>query len=299
MPMFPDLRIMQVLWRFVPPPGFDLSRRDGALHEAGFGDAESDRAKRVIEELKRLRGLGNLKDAGMQRLSEQLSTLDLELNDYLIGMNRLGGDQAVQAAAGQARQPRPGQQVQHGQQAAPQQADWQSLNSAIINDVNKNRAELQQEQQRIEGVFNSRQGRRKAFNLDNSQSWGQSPSNAKVAPNAPNAPPPLQAQPVRGEFAPRRFPNTWPWQDALAVTAGQSLGAGAPPPGFRAASAGSLLGLDLVGDRPDEGLTLRGQGGDLGLELKLSRHWPSPWPWLALAGAAVVLLVGWAWARRK
>jgi hypothetical protein len=94
---------------------------------------------------------------------------------------------------------------------------------------------------------------------------------------------------------PRLLPAQLPWPAPLAVGAGGTLGPGEPPPGLRAAGAGSLLGVDLVGDPGVGGLQLQGSG--FAVELSLHATGARWWPVLLLCGAGVMLVAG-VWRRR-
>ena len=154
LPQFSDLRIMQGLWRVVPPPGYQLTRHGGTLLPVDDVEAEADRAQSVIDELKRLRGLGDLDDVGLKRLNNQLVTLDLQLSDNLVSL----------------------QQVEGKEQQSKMQ---QTYNAQVITDVNSNRQELQRELQRIDVVRSERGQRRNKLGLDNpNQFWEK----AKAAP---------------------------------------------------------------------------------------------------------------------
>lgn len=156
LPRFIDLKIMQGLWRVVPPPGYELKRRDGTLAVVDPVEIEASRAQNVIDELKRLRTLGDLDDVGLKRLGDQLVTLDLQLSDNLISL----------------------QQVEAQQVQSPQQ---QAFNSRVIGEVNGNRSELQRELKRIDGVRTARGERRGKLGLDNAtQEW----SKASAAPTS-------------------------------------------------------------------------------------------------------------------
>ena len=67
--------------------GWTVTRREGALKTIATTDADGERAKRVVEELTRLRGQGELKDNALLRCNVQLDQLELELNDYLVQLN--------------------------------------------------------------------------------------------------------------------------------------------------------------------------------------------------------------------
>ncbi len=150
LPRFTELKIMQGLWRVVPPPGYVLHRRDGTLDVVDTVELEASRAQNVIDELKRLRTLGDLDDVGLKRLGDQLVTLDLQLSDNLISL----------------------QQVEVQQDQSPQQ---QAFNSRVVGEVNGNRSELQRELKRIDGVRTARGERRGKLGLDNStQAWSKS-----------------------------------------------------------------------------------------------------------------------------
>jgi hypothetical protein len=145
---------MHGLWRVVPPPGYQLTRHGGTLLPVDDVEAEADRAQSVIDELKRLRGLGDLDDVGLKRLNNQLVTLDLQLSDNLVSL----------------------QQVEGKEQQSKMQ---QTYNAQVITDVNSNRQELQRELQRIDVVRSERGQRRNKLGLDNpNQFWEK----AKAAP---------------------------------------------------------------------------------------------------------------------
>ena len=149
LPRFSELKIMQGLWRVVPPPGYELKRRDGTLAVVDPVEIEASRAQNVIDELKRLRTLGDLDDVGLKRLGDQLVTLDLQLSDNLISLQQVDVQQA-------------------------QTVEQQAFNSRVINDVNGNRGELQRELKRIDGVRTSRGARREKLGLDkSSQEWAK------------------------------------------------------------------------------------------------------------------------------
>jgi hypothetical protein len=156
LPRFIDLKIMQGLWRVVPPPGYELKRRDGTLMVVDTVELEACRAQNVIDELKRLRTLGDLDDVGLKRLGDQLVNLDLQLSDNLISL----------------------QQVESQQDQSPQQ---QAFNSRVIGEVTGNRSELQRELKRIDGVRTARGERREKLGFDNAtQEW----SKAAAAPSS-------------------------------------------------------------------------------------------------------------------
>lgn len=96
-PRFADLRLVQTLWRVVPPPGWTLHRRDGTLRIADLGQVEQDRTDRVVEEMRRLRSQGQLQDRALQRCNDNLEALALELKDYASASEAQGN--AVQSAA--------------------------------------------------------------------------------------------------------------------------------------------------------------------------------------------------------
>ena len=136
MPVFSELKPQQVLWRFAPPSGWSVSRRDGALRPIAATDADTERAKRVVEELARLRGQGELKDNALLRANDQLDQLELELNDYLVQMNTTGSQQAkeIEGQIGQLRDDRLRNSSVFGQRAGSRKAlgigqrtrDWAS-----------------------------------------------------------------------------------------------------------------------------------------------------------------------------
>lgn len=96
-PHFTDLRVVQTLWRVVPPPGWVLRRREGSLRRADPSQAEQDRTDRVVEEMRRLRSQGQLQDRALQRCNDNLEALALELKDYASASAAQGN--AVQSAA--------------------------------------------------------------------------------------------------------------------------------------------------------------------------------------------------------
>ncbi len=231
MPVFSELKPMQVLWRFAPPAGWTVSRRDGALRPIAATDADGERAKRVVEELSRLRGQGELKDNALLRCNDQLGQLELELNDYLVQMNANGSPQ-VKEVEGQLSQLR----------------DDRLSNSSL---------------------YGQRSGGRKALGIGKrTREW------SAPAPASPLA---------------VLLPTNLPWREALSVESRTGLGDGTPPPGHRTAGERTLLGIDLVGDVP-VGLTLRGIGGDLTVDLDLVRAPGSWWPSLLGVLAALGLL---------
>ncbi len=260
MPLLSELRTMQVLWRLVPPAGALLERADGDLRDASLVEAEAGRAHAVIAELQRLHSLGDLGDVAMHRLSDQLGALDLELNDYLVALS-------AGAPAGRG-----------GAAAA--------ANQAVIGEVLGNRAQLQGELQRIDRLAQNRAGRRKALGLGNdAQRWAVAAADASAPPGG--------TQPVA---LPRLLPAHLPWPAPLAIGAGGTLGPGEPPPGFRPAGAGSLLGVDLVGDPGAGGLQLLGSG--FAVELSLHATGQRRWPALLLAAAGALLAAA-MWRRAR
>jgi len=157
LPRFSDLRIMQGLWRVVPPPGYELKRRGGTLDVSDAVVLEACRAQNVIDELKRLRTLGDLDDAGLKRLNDQLVTLDLHLSDNLVSL-------------------------QQAEDSPLQTQQQQLLNAQVVSDVNGNRGELQRELQRIDGVRSARFERRSKIGVDNTaQSWSKAPSAPSIS----------------------------------------------------------------------------------------------------------------------
>ncbi|HEX3132204.1 MAG TPA: hypothetical protein VHX44_01325, partial [Planctomycetota bacterium] len=150
LPRFGDLKIMQGLWRVVPPPGYVLTRRGGTLDLAEVVEVEACRAQSVIDELKRLRTLGDLDDVGLKRLNDQLVTLDLQLSDNLVSLQQVDGQ-------------------------ANQSQKQQEFSSQVIGEVNGNRSELQRELKRIDDVRVARGERRGKLGLDNAnQAWAKS-----------------------------------------------------------------------------------------------------------------------------
>ncbi len=257
-PLLGELRIMQTLWRFVPPPGHALTRRDGTLAEIPATHAAAQRVRRVIEDLKRLRGVGTLSDSGVQRLHAQLEVLDLELDDYLVDLKGLGGEDAdLSAAAASARTPEAAGEAK-----------------AAIADVVSNRRDIQSDLQRLDALAGTRAGRRKALGLWNGvQTW-----------NGRQVLAPAQL----ADYLTRLDDGDLPWQSAQPLAGGAALGAGEPAPGHRASATASLLGIDLIPPTDGEGLVLRGQGSDLQVELALTREPAARWPWLALVGGALL-----------
>jgi hypothetical protein len=261
MPLLTELRTMQVLWRLVPPAGQRLVRQDGDLRDTSLDEAAAGRAHAVIAELQRLHSLGDLNDVAMHRLSDQLGALDLELDDYLVGLS--AGDQRADLA-----------------RAAGRPAAGAAANQAVIGEVVSNRAQLQQELQRIDRLAQSREDRRKGLGFGNAaQRW--------LGPGLVAPPAGASAEPAA---LPRLLPARLPWPEPLAVGAGGTLGPGEPPPGFRAAGAGSLLGVDLVGDPGTGGLQLQGSG--FAVELSLRATGARWWPYLLLGGAGAMLSAG-------
>jgi len=152
LPRFTELKIMQGLWRVVPPPGYVLTRRGGTLDLAEAVEVEACRAQSVIDELKRLRTLGDLDDVGLKRLNDQLVTLDLQLSDNLVSL----------------------QQVENQERQSQQQ---QSFNAQVIGEVTGNRSELQRELKRIDSVRVARGERRGKLGIDNTaQAWAKAAS---------------------------------------------------------------------------------------------------------------------------
>src|SRR5206468_636710 len=139
-----------------------------------------------------------LKDPAIKRLAGQLAALDTELDDHLIGLRSLGGDSAVEAAAEQARR--------SGAPPPP-----------TIGDVERSRAEVQQELTRLGQLSSSRSGRRRALALSELQhAWAPT---SLVTTRTADEPPRLLTQQL-------------PWREASVVAAGGELGAGEVPPGF-------------------------------------------------------------------
>ncbi len=268
-PLLGDLRIMQALWRFVPPPGYAIARRDGTLAEVPAAHAAAQRVRRVIEDLKRLRGVGTLSDSGVQRLHDQLEVLDLELDDYLVDLKGLGGEDAdLSAAAARARSPDEAREAK-----------------AAIADVVGNRRDIQSDLQRLDELAGARLGRRKALGLSNSvQTWngGTTTAPAQLA-----------------DYLRRIDDGDPPWQPAQILAGGAALGAGEPAPGHRASASASLLGIDLIPPTDGDGLVLRGQGSDLQVELSLTRAPPARWPWVTLGAAAVLAVAAFALRPRR
>jgi hypothetical protein len=223
---------MQALWRFAPPPGWAVTARDGALRPIAGADAEGERAQRVVEELSRLRGQGELKDSALLRSNEQLDQLELELDDHLVQLQVAGSAQAAEIRG------------QLGQ--------------------------LRDDRQRNAAVYGERAGNRKALGIGRrTREWS--------------------AAAAEGTAAVVTLPGDLPWREALALEPRTSLGDGGQAPGHRAAGERTLLGIDLVGDAA-AGLTLRGSGGDLDLELELHRPARTWWPAAAAITAAALLL---------
>jgi len=93
-PRLDGLTVTEVLWRVLPPEGWTVERRDGALRETAAGDAEAGRARRVLEELQRLKGQdATMPESAARRLAGELAVLDVELSDYLVGLRRRGDDE--------------------------------------------------------------------------------------------------------------------------------------------------------------------------------------------------------------
>jgi hypothetical protein len=264
LPQFIDLRIMSGLWRMIPPPGFQLTRHGGSLLPVDDVVAEADRAQSVIDELKRLRGLGDLDDVGLKRLNDQLVTLDLQLSDNLVSLQQVDG-------------------------ATPQSMPQQIYNSRVITEVTSNRQELQRELQRIDSVRNERGQRRNKLGLDNlNQSWDKeqaAPTSASGTVFSPRAGMAIKARVAQS------LANG-------ATVSGTILGAGQTPPGQRKDHDRNVIGLDLLGETGSGGLFLRAQGNDLTVELTMSRTDRQIWPWLA-AVSSLLLLMGGLWLSRR
>jgi hypothetical protein len=271
MPRFTDLKIMQGLWRVVPPPGYELTRRGGTMLAIDAVEVEASRAMSAIDELKRLRGLSDLDDVGLQRLNNQLATIDLALCDSLVSLKN--GTDKVQS---QQRQ---------------------SYNYQVITDVNSNRADLQQEIKRIDTVRSSRNTRRGQLGLDNpSQSWAEV-NLLKESPGKGSQTKETVASPINTTYAPRANNPVTPRQ-AKPLLADANLGAGQAPPGHRKDDQSAVLGIDLLGNVGTEGLALRAQGNDLRMELTMSRTGSNTQPWLA-ALASLMVLAGGLWISRR
>ncbi len=315
-PLFPDLRLMQVAWRFVPPSGDRLRLVGGALTAAAAMDVQALGAQRVVDEIRRLKAQGNLNDNGLKRLSDNLAASEIELNDYL------GGNRAdSQAASSQTRinqavpPPAPGVV---GQAAGNQQAmlvqplpnlmvpndNGFTDHPELLNLLNREKAELEQKQKDVQGTFGLRANARKAQGKANfNQVWdseveNQAPQDARIPlkPAVKTGDGKVDgAKPGRGPASPAQagavaaqradLPAPWSatrtaWAAPLAIGAGDQLGQGENPNQVRAATAG-LLGIDLLDDRGGEGLWLKGGGSDLTVILAFQRPSASPWPWLA------------------
>jgi len=233
MPLFTELKIMQSLWRFSPPNGWQVERRDGTLNPIAASDADGERAKRVVEELSRLRNQGELKDNALLRCNDQLDQLELELSDYNVQLKTIGSTQ--------------------------------------VAEIDGQLGQLRDDRQRNSAVYGNRAGNRKALSIGKrTRDWGNAaadPSTTMIALAA----------------------ITLPWREALTVESRTGLPDGAPPPGHRAFAERTLLGIDLVGDAPAT-LNLRGNGGDLSVELDLQRPQTSWWPSLAGALAFLAML---------
>ena len=266
MPRFTELKIMQGLWRVVPPPGYELTRRGGTMLAIDAVDAEASRAMSAIDELKRLRGLSDLDDVGLQRLNNQLATIDLLLCDSLVSLKK------------------DGEKMQSQQR--------HSYNAQVVTDVVSNRADLQQEMKRIDTVRSSRGARRSQLGLDNpSQSWADE-SQVKESPVKDTA-----AADLNPIYAPRAM-NPIAARQAKPLPADANLGAGQAPPGNRINDQGAVLGLDLLGAVGTDGLALRAQGNDLRMELTMARTGSNVQPWLA-ALASLMVLAGGLWMSRR
>jgi hypothetical protein len=263
LPQFTDLRIMQGLWRVVPPPGHRLTRRGGTMLPVDLVEAEASRAQCVIDELKRLRSLGDLDDVGLKRLNNQLVTLDLQLSDNLVSLQR---------------------QDQQGDQSARQQL----YSAQVVNEVNGNRSELQQELKRIDDVRTARGARRGRLGLDNAvQSWGKGKA---AAPREEAA----MEETTFVTHPPIGITVRKPQQ----LAPGANLGAGNAPPGQRDEDHRALLGLDLLGDPGTGGLALKAQSNDLRVELTMSRSGGQAWPWIAVV-LSLLVLAGGVWVGRR
>ena len=268
MPRFTDLKIMQGLWRVVPPPGYELTRRGGTMLSIDAVEVEASRAMSAIDELKRLRGLSDLDDVGLQRLNNQLATIDLVLCDSLVSLKN--GTDKVQS-----------------QQRL-------SYNTQVITDVNSNRADLQQEIKRIDTVRLSRGARRNQLGLDNqSQDW----ANENVVKESQAKEMKEKQALINTVYAPRAN-NPVAARQATPLPADANLGAGQAPPGHRSDDQTAVLGLDLLGNVGSEGLALRAQGNDLRMELTMSRTGSNTQPWLA-ALASLIVLAGGLWISRR
>ena len=268
MPRFTDLKIMQGLWRVVPPPGYELTRRGGTMLSIDAVEVEASRAMSAIDELKRLRGLSDLDDVGLQRLNNQLATIDLVLCDSLVSLKN--GTDKVQS-----------------QQRL-------SYNTQVITDVNSNRADLQQEIKRIDTVRSSRTTRRGQLGLDNqSQDW----ANENVVKESQAKEMKEKQALINTVYAPRAN-NPVAARQATPLPADANLGAGQAPPGHRSDDQTAVLGLDLLGNVGSEGLALRAQGNDLRMELTMTRTGSNPQPWLA-ALASLIVLAGGLWISRR
>jgi hypothetical protein len=143
-PELDGVRIMQALWRIVPPARYSVQKRDGLMEMIESGAADAGRAERVIKELDRLRSVSsNLSSDGYQRLGDEIASLDTELNDYVVGMQQSVGNKEMLLQAQNAR------------------------------------GQAQQELQHLEGVIKTRNTRRGALGIDRErQQW------KKLAPKA-------------------------------------------------------------------------------------------------------------------
>jgi hypothetical protein len=158
-----------------------------------------------------------------------------------------------------------------------------SSSSVIANqqakEVQTQISQLQVDRNQNSEVYGNRGGNRKALGIGKrTRDW--SPSNS--------------LQPSE-EF---RLPNNLPWREALVLESRTSLGDGQLPPGHRSANERTLLGIDLVGDQP-VALTVRGLGGDVTVELALTRPTSSWWPLLSGALLALTLSAGAFFVQRR
>jgi hypothetical protein len=279
LPRFAGVTINQVIWRLAAPPPWRLEWRSGGLKPVTALTALGVRAHNVIDELARLRQQDGLKEAGLRRLGDQLSALDLELADY-----QAGADAAPAAA----------------------QADSDLLPFASLR---SNRDQVRDDRQRLELQFNLRAQRRNSLGLGNlNQTWSNQAASAnnaaqvnaaQAAPANPQAnggqtpaPAPAPGAAPTGDFAPPVAVRAAPWRAPLALAAGAGLGAGEVPPGWRQAAASEAIGMDLVALPADAAeLDVGGSGQDPTLRLALVAPAASPWPAVGL-GLAVVVLAG-------
>ena len=344
-PVFPDLRLMQVAWRFVPPSGDRLRLVGGALTAAAAMDVQALGAQRVVDEIRRLKAQGNLNDNGLKRLSDNLAASEIELNDYLGGGNRANGQ--VESIPGRngnlppanVQVPNAGINTVNGNQQLMQVNPMANIfipnesnlagNPELLNLLNREKSELASKQMEVQGTFGLRDRNRKAQGKSNyNQVWDNESENLmpqersipvkpvgkpQTPPGKPVPPPPSLSTPastnsalVRQQQAavdsPQRSDLPAPlaasraaWNAPLTIGAGDQLGLGENPNQVRVAATG-LLGIDLLDDRPGDGLWLKGGGSDLTVILEFQRPGLALWPWLAVlvalaAGVACVVVI--------